>query len=393
MNKFHKRFSLPHWDGYVDDNIFYRLIKNSAPEFKAEIRDIYFGGDYHYVYKGMQKTYGEIMGATASPVKVNNLFRIQDELGIPISLTLNSMSMGKEIGSDNQVINGLIEYIKSFYDRGLRICTISATHLMRTERLQEAFPEMHWKNTVNHLVKTTQEVYDYVALGYNTILLDRSLNRDINTLKEVYVETKKLGVETSLLASEACMPSCPFKGEHDDWQSELQKTSMNYWQTFSTTCAMWNEKTKPLPRIGTNISMATTELADLFFDNVDVLKFSGRLGSRGNVDPNGRMCWVGVERPDFYKEDTDNTFEYANSFTEIYERNLAPFINDRWVPQGWTNLPDPQQHTTDKLGTIWVTDKGKKLSKVLSTCKNKCWDCHLCEKTFEVEEFNSVLAL
>ena len=383
MSKFKRKFSLPHWDGYKDDDIFYRLLRNATPEYKSEIRDIYFGGNYNYEYKGQKRTYGEVMGVASNETKVNNLFRIQDELNIPISLTLNTMTMGNEIASDRKVIDGLISYIKTFYDRGLRITTISATHLMRTGILQNEFPDMHWKNTVNHLVRSTQEVYDFAALGYNTILLDRSLNRDLETLKETRVESKKLKVETSLLASEGCMPSCPFKKEHDDWQSDLQQSSTNYWQTFQNTCATWHQKTGKLPRHGTDISLATKPLVDEFMNNVDVLKFSGRIGVGGKIDPDGRMCWVGVGRQ----------FECADSFEEIYDKNLAPFINTRFAPQGWANAQKKMQLDTSKIDSIWLTKKGQGLSKILSTCRNKCWDCHACENVFEVERFNSVLEL
>jgi len=400
MSKFHKKFSFPHWDGFADDDIFYRLYKNAAPEFCAEVRDIYFGGNYHYEWKGMQRTYGEVMGVAANPAKVDNLFRIQDEIGIPISLTLNTMSMGNEIGSDRKVIDGLVDYIKTFYDRGLRITTISAVHLMRTGILQHEFPEMHWKNTVNHLVRSTQEVYDFASLGYNTILLDRSLNRDLETLKETYTESRKLGLETSLLASEGCMPSCPFKKEHDDWQSDLQQSPMNYWETFPTTCATWHLKTGKLPRLGTDISLATRDLVDVFMGNVDVLKFSGRIGVGGNIDPDGRMCWSGVAGqvdtdPDGrgFKPAAGGLFEYADSFEEIYDRNLAPFINTRFNPQGWTSAKVRLQVDTSTMNNIWLTPKGKGLSKILSTCQNRCWDCHACENVFGVERFNSVLEL
>ncbi len=383
MSDFKRKFSFPHWDGYVDDDIFYRLISNSTPEYRAEIRDIYFGGNYHYEYRGHKRTYGEIMGVASNPTKVDNLFRIQDTLGIPISLTLNTMTMGNEIASDIEVVAGLVQYIKTFYDRGLRITTISAVHLMRTGVLQNEFPEMHWKNTVNHLVKNTQEVHDYAALGYNTILLDRSLNRDLTTLKEIRVESKKLGIETSLLATEGCMPSCPFKKEHDDWQSDLQQSPTNYWETFAITCASWRDQGDDgnLPRHGTDISLATKELVDEFMANVDVLKFSGRLGAGGNVDPNGRMCWSGISP----------IFEYADSFEEIYDKNLAPFINTRFLPQGWTNLKQTQQHNDEDISSIWNTKKGRGLSKILSNCKNRCWDCHACEKVFGVGSFNSIL--
>lgn len=393
-----KKFSIPHWDSYTEDDLFYNLFKNSKQEYKDEVRDIYFGAEFVYEHDGQQKTYGEVMGVTASPKQVDNLFKIQDEFGVEISLTLNSMDMGKELASDLNVIKQMLSYIKQYYKRGLRICTISSAHLMRTGALQAEFPEMNWKNTVNHLVKTTQEVYDYAALGYNTILLDRSLNRDIDLLTEIRTATKNLNIETSLLASESCMPSCPFKQEHDIWQAPLSKTDSNYWQTFPTTCAHWRwPHSEQLPRLGVNISMATREIVDSFFDNVDVFKFSGRLGQNQGVDPNGRMCWSGFERGG-EKIDLESglllrSLEYADSFTEIYNKKLSPYLVDRWAIQGWTNLSHTQQHSEDELNSIWHTKKGRSLSKILSTCKNRCWDCHACEKVFGVKSFDSVLQL
>jgi hypothetical protein len=150
------------------------------------------------------------------------------------------------------------------------------------------------------------------------------------------------------------------------------------------TCATWHKKTGKLPRHGIDISLATKELVDEFMANVDVLKFSGRIGAGGgNVDPNGRMCWSGI----------GPLFEYADSFEEIYDKNLAPFINARFVPQGWTNYRTTMQLDTSTMDNIWLTKKGQGLSKILSNCKNRCWDCHACEKVFGVEPFNSILEM
>ena len=391
---FNKRFSVAHWDATDSDTIFYDTFCNSSAEYKNEIKDIYFGGEYKYEFKGQQRSYGEIMGVLPSTAQVDNLFRIQDKFGVEISLTLNSLNIPKELSSDPQVLIGFITFLDQYYQRGLRSCTISCTHLMRTGKLQEAFPEMRWKNTVNHLVKTTQELYDFHALGYNTLIFDRSLNRDADTLKEMYREAKKLGIEVSLLATESCMPSCPFKGEHDSWQSELQNSDSSYWGTFNTTCNHWRNAGN-LPRIGTNISMATKELVEFYMEHTDVLKFSGRLNA-ATIPGESVMCWSGSGREQASRQlhgDHFN-FEFADSFKEIYENNLAPYIGDRWMPNAWKLVEYPKNQCSDlDLQSIWVTDKGVKLSKVLHNCKNKCWDCHLCEKTFEVEEFDSVLSI
>jgi len=395
---FEKRFSLAHWDNHPNHEDFYNAFKSSAPEYKKEIRDIYFGSEFIYNYKGEDKRYGEIMGVTATQKQFEQLLRLQDDCGIECSLTVNSLNIPREIASDPDVTQQFVDYIKVYYDLGVRSCTISNTHLMKLGVLQSEFPEMLWKNTVNHQVKTTQEVYDYAALGYNTILFDRSLNRDSDLLKEMYREAKKIGCEVSLLASESCLPSCPFKREHDSWQEELQKSDSNYWQTFSQTCTKWRGVGGRLPRLGTDMSMATKELVDLFMANTDVMKFSGRISPSVEMK-NIRMCWsgaaskkVGVLGP---HDMSPKEFEFADCFEEIYEKELAPYIVDRWLPMGWTYINNitKNQHAQEDIELIWATPKGRGLSKILSTCKNRCWDCHACEKVFGVEPFNSALEL
>ena len=392
---FNKRFSIPHWDGNDDDEAFYNAFIASSHKYKEEIRDIYFGAEFIYLYKGQRKRYGEVMGVTASDKQIDNLFKIQNEFGVECSMTLNSLNIPSELSSDISIVSSFIKFIRKYYDKGLRSCTISCTHLMRTGKLQQEFPKMRWKNTVNHQVKTTQELYDYAALGYNTLIFDRSLNRDADILKEMYSEAKKLNIEVSLLASESCLPSCPFKTEHDSWQEELEKSNNNYWSAFTDTCPHWR-KAGILPRSGTNISMATKELVDFYMKFTDVLKFSGRLS--GNTTNNIKLCWNGSGKLKTsvlgaYRANNNN-FEYADSFDEIYTKELEPYIQDRWLPTGWAgNDIKKRQHKNQDLETIWHTKKGVSLSKILSNCKNRCWSCHACEKVFGVEKFNSVLEL
>jgi hypothetical protein len=192
MPNFLRHFSVPHWDMHRNDDDFYNAFAASHADYKAEIRDIYFGVEYTYQHLGQTRRYGETMGVAASNKQVDNLLRIQREFGVECSMTINSLEIPIELASDPVVIQGFVQFVGEFYEKGVRSCTLSNTHLMRTGILQKNFPEMTWKNTVNHSVKSVQEMYDFAALGYNTICFDRSLNRDIETLKEVYRESKKI---------------------------------------------------------------------------------------------------------------------------------------------------------------------------------------------------------
>ena len=172
---FNKRFSVAHFDQFPPEysSFYYTLMKNADPAYLANIHDIYFGKYFYYEYKGQQKRCGNPMGVEASDEQIDYLFRLQEELGVEISLTFNTLEVPHEVIFEPSITEQFVEWIGKFYDRGLRSCTISSTHIMRTGELQARCPDMRWKNTVNQIVADAQQLIDFAYLGYNTILLDR----------------------------------------------------------------------------------------------------------------------------------------------------------------------------------------------------------------------------
>lgn len=428
--KFAKRFSIAHWD-HADnpESTFSRILLNSSAEYQAEINDIYFGRAFYYSWNGMNRRYGDVMGREASDGQVRDLLDVQEKLGIPISLTLNDENIMPEIVGDKDVREAFISWLKTFYDAGVRICTISDKHLMASGALQEAFPEMHWKNTVNHLVRSAQEVVDYIALGYNTILVDRSMNRNVDELKASYKAAHARGAKISLLASEGCMPSCPFKKEHDTNQAAFQNgfnptsnqtMTGSYWTVMGgLSCNRWRksllEKDKEsgiidpgtsMPRVGTDIVALDKETFDIFLDNTDILKFSGRLHD-SFFEPDGSRFMLafapGVGRfDDSLKNMLPNDQQVlAESWSEIYEKNLVPFHS--WRPyvarptqegpvtkeqvQEWQEANYENMYSQ----SIWATKKAKGFDRILRNCRNQCYDCHACEKVFGYKPVDSLL--
>ena len=196
-NNLNKRFSLPHFDNWKTPSFYYEILRNSSQQFKNEIYDVYFGKVFRYnyeeqeAYDDIQKrhgvSYGNVMGVEASDQQIDYLFRIQNEFGIEISLTINQLNIPVEIfySKNDRVLKVFLDWLQEFYDRGLRSCTLANSHLLRLGILQKRFPEMKWKNTVNHQVSSAQQVLDYIYLGYNIIQLDRSLNRNMDELKRI----------------------------------------------------------------------------------------------------------------------------------------------------------------------------------------------------------------
>ncbi len=399
-----KRFSIAHYDNWPNQSLYYEAIKNSSQQFRDELYDIYFGAKFRYKYreqeiwdnyaKSHDVVYGNVMGVEASDEQVDNLFKIQEEFGIEISLTINQLNIPVEIfySKNDRVLGAFLNWLQEFYDRGLRSCTLANNHIMRAGFLQKQFPEMKWKNTVNQQVSTAQQVLDYLYLGYNVIQLDRSLNRNMDELKKVraVVENYKKRypdkhVKTCLLVWEDCMPSCPFKREHDDLQIYHRK--INYWDSRlgALTCNRWRDISGEniIPRTGTNCFWSSVDTFNEYAKLVDIFKHSGRLTLEVPQGP-GSLQFGCISRDG----------DFVKSFSEIIDNKLEP-IHSWLVGTGFfscleTGIKRIRENSKDN---IWMTDEGKKLEQRLKKCKNQCHNCHLCERTFGLPDIDSLMEL
>ncbi len=396
---FTKRFSFPYRQLTKEDFSFYHLLANASQEYRDEICDIYFSSPWKS--EDGKVTYGDVMGGSSPKAHDKYILKIQNELGVNMSLTFNEMNPDKSI-THPRYLPEFIEHVRWWYDRGIRSCTISNTHLMGLGVLQHEFPEMTWKNTVNHIVKSAQLVLDYHMLGYNTILLDRELNRDWDELRKIRKLQEKYNFKTSLLVKEGCAPNCLFKTEHDTMGADPK---FNYWSNHGQiSCAKWRlGQYNLLPRMGTDIIIADQDRFDELCGLVDILKYSGRMSSLPSIGETmeGRNLRFGVGSFGHFEKnhgvelfaDQHNKDEIAtyNCFREAYEHDMVSpadliisVILDRPVeinPDYKTNHP-------------WkISRKHKSLAKVLETCKNQCYECHACERVFGVQDFDSYIEI
>ncbi len=403
---FNNRFSVAHWDRFPvgHEHVFYDTMKNADPRYLANIHDVYFGKYFNYVYNGQNRRCGNPMGVEASDKQIDYLFKLQEETGVQISLTFNTVEVPHEVAFDYNITKQFVEWIGSYYDRGMRSCTISSEHIMRLGWLQERCPDMRWKSTVNQIVADAQQFIDYAYLGYNSINLDRSLNRNLKELKRIkraqdYLNSKnpKKKVITFLLVAEACIYHCPFKKEHD---SVGEVISTDYFHDYADlSCNAWRSVPEfaASPRSGINVVANDIATFNQFASLVDVFKYSGRLTSPV-ADPADskfmKAAWFYAPPGKFAQVETapEDTI-YANDFNEIADNNLVP-LHD-WVP-GWIDTRfglEDWRHTYKPYDGIWSTAPGKKLEKLLLNCRSQCWDCHECERTFGMADVDSALQM
>lgn len=402
-----KRFSIAHYDKFHNEYAatYYTIIKNAEQSFRDNIHDVYFGKYYEYEYQGQKKRLGNPMGVEASDEQIDYLFKIQEEFGIEISLTVNTLEFPHEVVFDHDVRADFVEWIGSYYDRGLRSCTISSTHIMRTGELQARCPDMRWKSTVNQICADAQQFIDYAYLGYNTILLDRSLNRNIKELQRIkraqdYLNSKnpKKKLLTSLLIAESCIYSCPFKKEHDA-VGEVIGASGYFSGPADLSCNGWRAEPEfaKLPRAGIDLIASSTDMMKVWLNLVDVMKVSGRLTTPrfNHEDINHiKATWFYNSENKFQQTISFiNETVFADDYQEILDNDLAPIHS--WTP-GWIDTRHTKENfksTYKNYTGIWSTKSGKRLEKILMSCRNQCWDCHECERTFGFRDIDSALQI
>lgn len=398
-----KRFSIAHYDSWPHPSLYYEAIKRSSQAFRDEIYDIYFGKIFRYKYQEQEVydsyprdhevVYGNVMGVEASNEQVDHLLRIQDEFGIAVSLTVNQANIPVEVfySKNDQVLEAFVQWLQGFYDKGVRSCTLANSHMIRTGILQNAFPDMLWKNTVNQQVSSAQQVLDYLYLGYNVIQLDRSLNRNMDELKRVkdVVETYKSKhpnkiVKTCLLVREDCMPSCPFKREHDDLQIYHRKIDYRSSHLAVLSCSRWVKVIGScvVPRSGTNCYWSSVETFKEYAGLVDIFKHSGRLTSDIPQDPGSlHFKW--------FTGMGDNAVE---CFSAIIDERLEPVHWWFHGPGSFSGWKTDRKAIKEELdGCAFLTAEARKLEQKVKNCKNQCYDCHLCERTFGLPDFDSLI--
>ena len=84
---------------------------------------------------------------------------------------------------------------------------------------------------------------------------------------------------------------------------------------------------------------------------------------------------------------------FCNSFSEILENELEPL--GQWT-QGVVDTPYEVPYNIDKFKEKYKdhfhnSKRYLALEEKLKICKNQCWDCHLCEKTYDLEPIDSMI--
>jgi hypothetical protein len=161
-----------------------------------------------------------------------------------------------------------------------------------------------------------------------------------------------------------------------------------------TTCRRWRDSMGKsiLPRSGTNCFWASIDTFKEYIELVDIFKHSGRLvdaipfQKQGNI----QFGWSLKNFP--AKLRRNYTVE---SFSKIIENSLEPVHLWYPIPELSSDFTINVKEAKEELSVdnIFGTDGIKKLEQRLKTCRNQCYQCHLCERTVGIPDMNSMIEL
>ena len=90
----------------------------------------------------------------------------------------------------------------------------------------------------------------------------------------------------------------------------------------------------------------------------------------------------------------DSKLAWAESFKEVVEANLEPV--SAWVNASIYYLGASPEKNWGlfrhwEADSLLTREEGRRLERTLQTCRNQCWDCHLCERVFGLRPVDSLV--
>jgi collagenase-like PrtC family protease len=186
----HRKFSVPYTEGMLA----------ALEDLDVDsISDVYFSDN----------KFGSARSLFGSKEMFDELYAIRDRYGIKLHYLVNPSLYSNEFYG--QVFD-LIEHVKNI---DVDMITLNNSYLLRSDIIkdfQKHKPDIVLKNSVNNLVRTLKDfVFMHEVLHLTHIIVDRSLNRDIDTLCKMSAYAKQHDIKITMLVNEGCIVDCKWK--------------------------------------------------------------------------------------------------------------------------------------------------------------------------------------
>ena len=139
----------------------------------------------------------------------DELYAIREKFGIKLHYLVNPSVYSNEFYKE---VPDLIAHVK---DIDVDMVTLNNTYLLRAgieKDFKRNKESVVVKNSVNNLVRTLKDfIFMHEVLNVNHIIVDRSLNRDLDTLTKMSNYAKERDIKITMLVNEGCIVDCKWK--------------------------------------------------------------------------------------------------------------------------------------------------------------------------------------
>ena len=252
-----RMFSLPYTKGML------QVIEQLPVK---QISDVYFSDN----------RFGSARALSLDEEQLAELYEIRNKYGIKLHYLINGNYYSNEF---YEKVHEIIDHMK---EMDVDILTMNNTYIMRDRQfidiIRTCTPRgIEIKNSVNNLPRTVKDIVFLVeVLGIRHVVVDRSLNRNLDELKKIREYCKARNINITMLVNEGCIVDCMWKNFDDMMIAQTnEKSNMKVISIVHNRlgCVDYFEE-KP----GEYLKTAFTLPSDLnkFDGLVDIVKLAGR---------------------------------------------------------------------------------------------------------------------
>ncbi len=270
---------------------------------------------------------------------------------------LNSRFYTPELLTDGRNLKPIVRTLEQYLVRGVLHGIVYCDHYL-LQLLSDEAPELAAQleavPSINTMLDSRGKIEAQLAYISETgfkmpgkIILDRSLNRDLDTLAQIALQVHQHfpGLKLEVLANEGCLPYCPFKLSHDSYIALANMDGHD--QTHAINCDIGCMRLlDEHPHRLLQSPFIRPEDIDLYLYHVDTIKLCGRtLGTDFLINA------IKAYRARRYD---GNLLELMDAMNWLAERL---YVDNRMLSFDFANM--------------------------LSQCDNRCESCGFCKELFE----------
>ncbi|MBD3259445.1 hypothetical protein GF371_02325 [Candidatus Woesearchaeota archaeon] len=172
---------------------------------KDKVSDVYFGLPFSIMPSGRLIEFNP--GSEEYLETLNKALDKLNEYKIPCTMLINLQCESDKTFS-KEMLQNISKTIRSFKDRIQGVTLFNPAYI---KELKARFPDISFSISVNSNINSLYRAKITEELGFDTIVLDRDINRDLKKIKKI---AETVDAKIKMLVNEACLKDCLFRISH-----------------------------------------------------------------------------------------------------------------------------------------------------------------------------------